>query len=186
MHLGVFIAITESTIRIDEWRAQSRPVALSPVGPESPMSRCTGARRSPSTIRARGSGTSRRSITARISRALHYTHGWCSRDAHTEAGRRICLLIQRDTIMTAKAVATLDQLSSGRVLFGIGGGWNAEQMEHHGTVFKTRFQKMGEQVRAMKAIWTQDIAEFHGAFVNFAPIRWAEPLQQPHPRCSWR
>jgi probable F420-dependent oxidoreductase len=97
-------------------------------------------------------------------------------------GTGICLIIQRDTIMTAKAVATLDQLSGGRVLFGIGGGWNAEQMAHHGTVFKTRFQKMGEQVRAMKAIWTQDVAEFHGEFVNFEPIRCGpKPLQQPHP-----
>jgi probable F420-dependent oxidoreductase len=97
-------------------------------------------------------------------------------------GTSICLIIQRDTILTAKAVASLDQLSGGRVLFGIGGGWNAAQMGHHGTVFKTRFQKMGEQVRAMKAIWTQDVAEFHGAFVNFEPIWcWPKPAQQPHP-----
>jgi probable F420-dependent oxidoreductase len=97
-------------------------------------------------------------------------------------GTGICLLIQRDTIITAKEVATLDQLSGGRVLFGIGGGWNAEEMEQHGTVFKTRFQKLGEQVRAMKAIWTHDVAEFHGEFVHFEPLWcWPKPVQSPHP-----
>ena len=77
-------------------------------------------------------------------------------------GTGICLIIERDTIITAKEVASLDRLSGGRFLFGIGGGWNAEEMEHHGTVFKTRFKKLGEQVRAMKEIWTKDVAEFHG------------------------
>ena len=72
--------------------------------------------------------------------------------------------------------------TGGRFLFGIGGGWNAEEMAHHGTVFKTRFRKMVEQVRAMKEICTKDIAEFHGEYVNFEPIWcWPKPAQQPHP-----
>lgn len=97
-------------------------------------------------------------------------------------GTGICLIIERDTITTAKEVASLDRLSGGRFLFGIGGGWNAEEMEHHGTTFKTRFQKMGEQVRAMKEIWTKDVAEFHGAHVHFDPIWiWPKPAQRPHP-----
>jgi probable F420-dependent oxidoreductase len=97
-------------------------------------------------------------------------------------GTGICLVIERDTITLAKEVASLDRLSGGRFLFGIGGGWNAEEMEHHGTVYKTRFTKMGEQVRAMKEIWTKDVAEFHGAHVNFDPIWcWPKPAQQPHP-----
>ena len=97
-------------------------------------------------------------------------------------GTGICLVIERDTITLAKEVASLDRLSGGRLLFGIGGGWNAEEMEHHGTVFKTRFKKMGEQVRAMKEIWTKDVAEFHGEHVNFDPIWcWPKPAQQPHP-----
>lgn len=97
-------------------------------------------------------------------------------------GTGICLIIERDTIITAKEVASLDRLSGGRFLFGIGGGWNAEEMEHHGTVFKTRFGKMVEQVRAMKEIWTKDVAEFHGEHVNFEPIWcWPKPAQQPHP-----
>jgi probable F420-dependent oxidoreductase len=97
-------------------------------------------------------------------------------------GTGICLIIERDTITTAKEVASLDRLSGGRFLFGVGGGWNAEEMEHHGTVYKTRFKKMGEQVRAMKEIWTKDVAEFHGEHVNFEPIWcWPKPAQRPHP-----
>lgn len=97
-------------------------------------------------------------------------------------GTGICLVIERDTITMAKEIASLDRLSGGRFLFGIGGGWNAEEMEHHGTVFKTRFRKMVEQVQALKAIWTQDEAEFHGEYVDFNPLwSWPKPLQQPHP-----
>ena len=94
----------------------------------------------------------------------------------------ICLIIERDPITTAKCVASLDLLSGGRFLFGIGGGWNAEEMENHGTEFKTRFARLREQVLAMKEIWTKDEAAFHGAFVNFDPI-WAypKPAQKPHP-----
>src|SRR5262249_6012348 len=72
----------------------------------------------------------------------------------------VCLLIQRDTIQTAKLVASLDQISSGRFIFGIGGGWNAEEMENHGTIYETRFKKMREQIEAIKAIWTTDKAEY--------------------------
>lgn len=94
----------------------------------------------------------------------------------------ICLVVERDPIVTAKEVATLDRLSGGRFLFGIGGGWNAEEMEDHGTAFKTRFRLLRERVLAMKAIWTQHEAEFHGEFVDFPPM-WAypKPQQQPHP-----
>jgi probable F420-dependent oxidoreductase len=94
----------------------------------------------------------------------------------------ICLVIQRDTIQTAKAVASLDQISGGRFLFGIGVGWNAEEMEDHGTIYETRAQKMREQIEAMKAIWTQDVAEYHGEIVDFPPmIARPKPVQQPHP-----
>ena len=97
-------------------------------------------------------------------------------------GTGICLVIERDTITMAKEIASLDRLSGGRFLFGVGGGWNAEEMEHHGTAFKTRFKKMVEQVQALKTIWTQDEAEFHGDFVNFDALwSWPKPLQQPHP-----
>ena len=94
----------------------------------------------------------------------------------------ICLVIERDPITLAKEVASLDFLSKGRVIFGIGGGWNAEEMENHGTAFKTRWRLLRERILAMKEIWTKDEAEFHGEFVNFDPI-WSfpKPVQKPHP-----
>ncbi len=97
-------------------------------------------------------------------------------------GTGICLVIERDPIVTAKAVATLDRLSGGRVLFGIGGGWNAEEMANHGTEFKARWRVLRERVLAMKAIWTNKEASFQGEHVRFDRI-WADPkpLQQPHP-----
>src|SRR6266516_102071 len=78
----------------------------------------------------------------------------------------IALVIQRDTIQTAKLVATIDQVSGGRFVFGIGGGWNQEEIENHGTAFATRMQKMREQIEAMKAIWTQETPEYHGEIVK--------------------
>jgi probable F420-dependent oxidoreductase len=97
-------------------------------------------------------------------------------------GTGICLLIERDPIVTAKAVASLDLLSNGRVLFGIGGGWNAEEMENHGTAFRTRWRVLRERVLAMKRIWTEDEPAFEGEYVRFEPIwSWPKPVQKPHP-----
>jgi probable F420-dependent oxidoreductase len=99
-----------------------------------------------------------------------------------KVGTGICLLVQRDPIITAKEVASLDHLSRGRVLFGIGGGWNAEEMADHGTEFRTRWQVLRERVLAMKAIWTEDEARFEGEFVRFPPLwSWPKPVQRPHP-----
>jgi probable F420-dependent oxidoreductase len=97
-------------------------------------------------------------------------------------GTAVCLVIQRDTIQTAKLVASLDQVSKGRFLFGIGCGWNAEEMEDHGTIYETRPLKMREQIEAMKEIWTKDTAEYHGQIVDFPPMQtWPKPVQKPHP-----
>jgi probable F420-dependent oxidoreductase len=94
----------------------------------------------------------------------------------------ICLVIQRDPIVTAKEVASLDRLSGGRFLFGVGAGWNIEEMENHGTDPRRRFTLMRERVEAMKAIWTQDEASYHGAQVDFDAIwSWPKPVQKPHP-----
>jgi probable F420-dependent oxidoreductase len=94
----------------------------------------------------------------------------------------ICLVIQRDTIQTAKLVASLDQVSGGRFLFGIGGGWNQEEIENHGTAFGSRMKKMREQIEAMKAIWTETKPEYHGELVGFDTIMtWPKPVQKPHP-----
>jgi len=94
----------------------------------------------------------------------------------------VCLVIERDPIVTAKQVATLDWVSGGRVLFGVGGGWNREEMRNHGTDPATRWELMRERVLAMKEIWTRDEAEFHGRYVDFEPIwSWPKPVQRPHP-----
>jgi probable F420-dependent oxidoreductase len=99
-----------------------------------------------------------------------------------KVGTGVCLVIQRDTIQTAKLVASIDQVSGGRFLFGIGGGWNAEEIENHGTVFATRMKKMREQIEAMKEIWTKSKPEYHGDIVKFDTfMTWPKPVQQPHP-----
>ena len=102
--------------------------------------------------------------------------------ARVKLGTAITLVVERDPITLAKEVASIDRLSGGRFLFGVGGGWNAEEMENHGTAFKTRWKLMRERIEAMKAIWTEEAAEYHGEFVNFDPIyAWPKPLQKPHP-----
>ncbi len=99
-----------------------------------------------------------------------------------KVGTGVCLMNQRDPIITAKMVSTLDQLSGGRFLFGVGNGWNQDEMENHGTVFATRHQLVRERIEAMKAIWTQDAAAYHGDFVDFDPMnQWPKPVQKPHP-----
>ena len=97
-------------------------------------------------------------------------------------GTGICLIPQRDPIVTAKCVASLDQLSGGRFVFGIGGGWNVDEMENHGARYETRFQLLRERVLAMKALWTEEVAQFHGKMVSFDPVwLYPKPAQRPHP-----
>ena len=97
-------------------------------------------------------------------------------------GTGILLVIQRDTITTAREVASLDHISNGRFLFGIGAGWNREEMANHGTEFPKRWRKMREQLLAMKELWTQEEAAYHGDFVDFDPVwQWPKPVQKPHP-----
>ncbi len=97
-------------------------------------------------------------------------------------GTGICLVVERDPITTAKEVASLDFLSGGRFEFGVGGGWNEEEMRNHGTDPRRRFALMRERILAMKEIWTSDEAEFHGEYVSFDPIwSWPKPAQTPHP-----
>jgi len=97
-------------------------------------------------------------------------------------GTGICLVPQHDPIVAAKSIASLDMLSGGRFEFGIGGGWNREEMENHGAHYDTRFKLLRERVLAMKAMWTEDEASFHGEFVNFDKIwSYPKPTQRPHP-----
>jgi probable F420-dependent oxidoreductase len=97
-------------------------------------------------------------------------------------GTGICLVIQRDPILLAKEVASLDLLSGGRFLFGVGAGWLREEIANHGTDPRTRWKLFGERMRAMETIWSSDEPEFHGRFVNFDPIwSWPKPVQKPRP-----
>ena len=99
-----------------------------------------------------------------------------------KVGTGVCLVAQRDPIQTAKLVASIDQVSGGRFLFGIGNGWNQDEMENHGIDFKSRHKLARERVEAMKAIWTKSKPEYHGEFVNFDPMMtWPKPVQKPHP-----
>ncbi len=121
----------------------------------------------------------------------HYSHtydpfiGLTAAAAATEElllGTGVCLVIERDPIVTAKEVASLDRLSGGRFLFGVGAGWNVEEMENHGTDPRRRFSLMRERIEAMKAIWTQEEASYRGDHVEFERIwSWPKPIQQPHP-----
>ncbi|MEN0073532.1 MAG: LLM class F420-dependent oxidoreductase [Paracraurococcus sp.] len=105
-----------------------------------------------------------------------------ARTQRLRLGTGVCLVPQRDPIVTAKSVASLDRLSGGRFEFGIGGGWNVEEMEDHGARYPTRFRLMRERVLAMQALWTEEVAGFEGEFVRIEPS-WLhpKPLQRPHP-----
>src|SRR5437867_12469228 len=176
MDIGVFIFATEYSMRLDE------------------LARELEARRFESLFVPEHTHipTSRRSPFAtggELPEEYKHTHDPFVSLAYAAAvttrlkiGTGICLIIERDTITTAKEVASLDLLSGGRFEFGIGAGWNAEEMEDHGTVYKTRFKRLGEQVRAMREIWTKDEAEFHGEHVKFDKMwSWPKPAQKPHP-----
>src|SRR4029450_13200541 len=99
-----------------------------------------------------------------------------------KVGTGVCLVNQRDPIQTAKAVASIDQVSGGRFLFGVGNGWNQDEMENHGTDFETRHKLVRERIEAMKVIWSKSKAEYHGDMVKFDPMMaWPKPAQKPHP-----
>jgi probable F420-dependent oxidoreductase len=99
-----------------------------------------------------------------------------------KVGTGVCLIAQRDPIQTAKLVASIDQVSGGRFVFGVGNGWNQDEMENHGSAFATRHKLARERIEAMKAIWTQTKPEYHGEFVDFGPMMtWPKPVQKPHP-----
>ena len=97
-------------------------------------------------------------------------------------GTGICLVSQRDPIVTAKAVASLDLISEGRFEFGIGAGWNQDELQNHGTRYEDRFRVMVDRVKAMQAIWTGEEASYDGEFTHFEPAwSWPKPVQKPHP-----
>src|SRR5881409_2230749 len=176
MHIGIAIFATEFAIRIDELAREAEARRFESLWvpehthiPTSRRSPFAGGQQLPEQYKHTLDPFVALTAAAAATKTLR-------------VGTGICLIIERDTITTAKSVASLDLLSHGRFEFGLGGGWNAEEMEHHGTQFKTRFKRLEEQVRAMKEIWTKDVAEFHGTFVSFDPVwAWPKPAQKPHP-----
>jgi probable F420-dependent oxidoreductase len=105
-----------------------------------------------------------------------------SATSRIRVGTAICLVVERDPIVLAKQVATIDHLSGGRFEFGVGGGWNQEEMANHGTVFASRWGLLRERVQAMRAIWSREEPEYHGNHVDFDPIwSWPKPVQRPGP-----
>jgi len=97
-------------------------------------------------------------------------------------GTGVCLVAQRDPIQTAKLVASIDQVSDGRFLFGVGNSWNQDELEDHGVKFADRHKVARERIEAMKEIWTKSKPEYHGEFVKFDPMMtWPKPTQKPHP-----
>jgi probable F420-dependent oxidoreductase len=99
-----------------------------------------------------------------------------------KVGTGVCLVTERDPIITAKAVASLDRIAEGRFLFGVGAGWNREELANHGIDPRTRMELLAARVHAMRRIWTEDEAEYHDNFVDFDPIwSWPKPIQRPHP-----
>jgi probable F420-dependent oxidoreductase len=176
MHIGAFIFPTEYSIRIDELAR-----ALEERNMESLFvtehTHIPASRRTPWP----GGGP----LPREYAHTLDPFVGLAAAAAVTSrlrVGTGICLIIQHDPIVTAKEVATLDLLSNGRFLFGVGAGWNVEEIENHGTAFPTRFRVMRERVLAMKEIWTKEAAAFHGEFVRFDPMwSYPKPVQKPHP-----
>ncbi|OJW22830.1 MAG: hypothetical protein BGO51_23675 [Rhodospirillales bacterium 69-11] len=99
-----------------------------------------------------------------------------------KVGTGVCLVAQRDPIQTAKLVASIDQVSGGRFLFGVGNGWNQDELEDHGVAFADRHKVARERIEAMKVIWTKSKPEYQGDFVKFGPMMtWPKPVQKPHP-----
>jgi probable F420-dependent oxidoreductase len=176
MHYGVFIFPTDYSIRIDELARAAEERGFESLF-VTEHTHIPTSRRSPFA----GGGP----LPKEYSHTLDPFIGLMAAAAATKTlkiGTGICLVIEHDPITLAKTIASLDLLSNGRFLFGIGAGWNAEEMENHGTEFKTRFRLLRDRILAMKEIWTKDEAKYHGEFVRFDPIwSYPKPAQKPHP-----
>ena len=176
MDIGITIFVTEYTIRIDELAREAEARGFESLFvPEH--THIPASRRSPWPGGAELPEEYRHTLDPFVGLAAA-----AAVTTRLRIGTGIALLTERDPILTAKESATLDLLSDGRFELGIGAGWNAEEMENHGAVFKDRFDLMMDRAKAIKTIWTAEEPEYHGAFVDFEPIwSWPKPVQRPHP-----
>ena len=176
MKIGIYIFATEYTIRIDELAREAEQRGFESLFvPEH--THIPASRRSPWP----GGGDLPREYWHTLDPFVALAAA-AAATSTLRLGTGICLLTERDPIVNAKEAATLDLLSGGRFELAIGAGWNAEEMENHGTAFATRFRVMSERARAMKVIWTEEEPEFHGEFVDFDPIwSYPKPVQRPNP-----
>ncbi len=176
MNIGIYIFATDYTIRIDELAREAEQRGFESLFvPEH--THIPASRRSPwpggSELPREYWHTLDPFVALAVAAAATST---------IRLGTGICLLTERDPIVNAKEAASLDLLSGGRFELAIGAGWNAEEMENHGTAFATRFRVMSERARAMKVIWAEEEPEFHGEFVDFDPIwSYPKPVQRPNP-----
>ena len=176
MKIGIYVFATEYTIRIDELAREAEQRGFESLFvPEH--THIPASRRSPWP----GGGDLPREYWHTLDPFVALAAA-AAATSTLRLGTGICLLTERDPIVNAKEAATLDLLSGGRFELAIGAGWNAEEMENHGTAFATRFRVMSERARAMKVIWTEEEPEFHGEFVDFDPIwSYPKPVQRPNP-----
>jgi probable F420-dependent oxidoreductase len=176
MHVGAFMFSTEYAIRVDELaRALEERGFESLFVPEH--THIPTSRRTPFP----GGGELPKEYSHTLDPFVALTAA-AAATRRLRVGTGICLVIQRDPIVTAKEVASLDLLSGGRFEFGVGAGWNTDEIENHGTEFRSRFRLMRERVLAMKEIWTREAAAFRGELVRFDPIwSYPKPVQKPHP-----
>jgi len=166
MHPGDFAAAAEERGFESVWFAEHSHIPVSPATPGPPAPGQPGL---PREYYAVADPFVALSIAAARTTTLKLATG-------------ICLVAQRDVFQTAKQVASLDLLSGGRFLFGVGGGWNQPEIENHGTPHGERFGVLRERIEAMKRLWSEEIAEYHGKYVDFGPAySWPKPLQRPHP-----
>ena len=175
MHFGVTMFMTDQTMRPDDFaRAVEVRDLHSIYVPEHthiPVSRRTP----PPTGDAQLAEEYKRTLDPFVALAMAATA-----TERVLVGTGICLVAQREPIVTAKAVATLDALSGGRFVFGVGFGWNADEIEHHGVAMPERRDVAREHMLAMQELWREDQAEYHGKYVDLAPSwSWPKPARRP-------
>lgn len=175
MHFGVTMFMTDQTMRPDDFaravEARDLHSIYLPEHTHIPVSRRTP----PPTGDAELAEEYKRTLDPLVALAIAATV-----TERVLVGTGVCLVAQREPIVTAKAIATLDALSGGRFVLGIGFGWNADEIEHHGVKMPERREVAREHMLAMQQLWREDQAEYHGTYVDLAPSwSWPKPASRP-------